>query len=507
MKKRNNIKSELELFFSMLFPNIKGYIEVRGFKVGHEKPVFRKFFKTVMELLEYELPNDLNLYFGVFERKNTRSGASYNCSRTNALWVDIDHVDITELDSRLRNSKLPKPSIIVNSGNGYHCYWLLDAPATYVKSVLVKIVVEIGGDSRPVDTARILRIPETYNFEEKEHKHCKIVMIKDSKYSINYFKELLGVTEELKDERRDIVNLEKFKVDRYCISQMLKGVKKDYRNFSEGRLISYFKQQGYTKIETKEIIDTWNLRNKPPEKRNKLLYDFERYWFGRYKLLGCQINDINLQGILSNFCNKYECEFLEHLDIQKLNIENTVEYNNRIFNNFKNLSGYEIIVFGVLLRHREGLNTVQLKDKLRNMNKDKLCMSLKILYRTLKKLEKLDLIEKREGKRRIGGSNFYRVILQGTFGLGYTLLSNGAINGAIDRRVTPDQLKIYLLLLKFAFKKGKCFPSQLTLSKEVGTTINYISKTIKQLEHVDYLKRYPFYTVKKVKKMYLKLLV
>ena len=65
----------------------------------------------------------------------------------------------------------PRPSVVVDSGGGYHCYWLLDEPwiltdATErqrAKDVLYAWVTHTGGDPAAKDLARVLRVPGSYN--------------------------------------------------------------------------------------------------------------------------------------------------------------------------------------------------------------------------------------------------------------------------------------------------------------------------------------------------------
>ncbi|HSH81928.1 MAG TPA: DNA-primase RepB domain-containing protein [Herpetosiphonaceae bacterium] len=67
----------------------------------------------------------------------------------------------------------PAPSVIVDSGGGYHCYWLLDEPfilatdadrarAARAQKDLVKFV---RSDEGAKDLARVLRVPGTRNFK------------------------------------------------------------------------------------------------------------------------------------------------------------------------------------------------------------------------------------------------------------------------------------------------------------------------------------------------------
>ena len=70
---------------------------------------------------------------------------------------------------------LPKP-ILVNSGYGIHAYWLLEETLSRLEweplsQRLRELCVEHGliVDSSVFEASRVLRIPGTYNFKDKEN--------------------------------------------------------------------------------------------------------------------------------------------------------------------------------------------------------------------------------------------------------------------------------------------------------------------------------------------------
>jgi hypothetical protein len=85
---------------------------------------------TVLQLLRLAARERLNLFFGVCPRLGDRGRCdlAWQIRTVRALWSDIDHVTVEAARERLAKTKLPPPSIIVNSGNGVHLYWLLDQP-------------------------------------------------------------------------------------------------------------------------------------------------------------------------------------------------------------------------------------------------------------------------------------------------------------------------------------------------------------------------------------------
>jgi hypothetical protein len=66
------------------------------------------------------------------------------------------------------------PSVIIDSGGGYHCYWLLDeayvlgddSARTYARRLQYAWVVLVGSDEDAKDLSRVLRIPGTHNHKE-----------------------------------------------------------------------------------------------------------------------------------------------------------------------------------------------------------------------------------------------------------------------------------------------------------------------------------------------------
>jgi len=94
----------------------------------------------------------------------------------NGLLAEFDAKDFGgSLDATLahvRSLALP-PSVIIASGNGYHCYWLFDEPfvldsdETRQRAVDVQArwTTFVRGDKAAKDIARVLRVPGTLNYK------------------------------------------------------------------------------------------------------------------------------------------------------------------------------------------------------------------------------------------------------------------------------------------------------------------------------------------------------
>jgi hypothetical protein len=158
----------------------------------------------------FSAPNDLatkrtfsrrhqgaNLYWGVATRRSDANGTEANCQHLGCLFADLDFKDINEAEARERLRAMPLPaSIVVNSGGGLHCYWLLreplDVQADTPRPWLQRLAAYLGADSSCAEPARVLRIPGT-----KNHKYAppRIVMVEhfdpEARYNLSEFSEWL----------------------------------------------------------------------------------------------------------------------------------------------------------------------------------------------------------------------------------------------------------------------------------------------------------------------------
>jgi hypothetical protein len=180
---------QLQEFFDYLYPKFNTNIhriEVRAFSVDKESDnVIKRYFLTktedvVKKIRELTAANKYQIYFECPELKpGARNGQEDSCLRYPFLYADMDAQEkdsegniVKEysrdmLMERIRNFALA-PSIIVDSGHGYHLYWLLDVPI-YDKSVmqllLNKICEGLGSDQKTRLLTQILRPPETFNLK------------------------------------------------------------------------------------------------------------------------------------------------------------------------------------------------------------------------------------------------------------------------------------------------------------------------------------------------------
>jgi hypothetical protein len=114
-----------------------------------------------------------------------------NVESIRALILDVDYKDYGDAKGTLeafmasyKKSTMPPPSYIVNSGGGFHIYWLLEEPMTPQEhrqraSRLVNLFKTTGLKADygcTVDCARVLRLPGTMNYKYKPAREVCIYM-------------------------------------------------------------------------------------------------------------------------------------------------------------------------------------------------------------------------------------------------------------------------------------------------------------------------------------------
>ena len=128
---------------------------------------------------------------------------------TKCLWVDVDSPDKTlSAEEKLRKAEELKtnfiiallaygiePSFIVCSGHGYHIYFVLKRvhmDATEWSPIQTALISLAKADPQAKDAGRLLRVPGTINFKDKENpKKVEIVFESDRVYDEKDFFQLV----------------------------------------------------------------------------------------------------------------------------------------------------------------------------------------------------------------------------------------------------------------------------------------------------------------------------
>ncbi len=159
------------------------FIEIRGIgKFANSS--FDRLFSGLTQAVSAYQRQGLSSFAGVHPRKGRNSG-DRNTTRARWLIADLDGKDfdknwragkhrIEELLSELTGGPL-EPSIIINSGRGYHLYYVLSESlyfndpedATTYENLVSRLALALGGDASVKNPERLLRVPGPPNLKEK----------------------------------------------------------------------------------------------------------------------------------------------------------------------------------------------------------------------------------------------------------------------------------------------------------------------------------------------------
>ena len=194
-------------FLEILFSDLNGgFIEIRSFHRLTQQPQ-QRFYRSIEEINIEQLALEHNVYFGVCPR-TTKAGDKKSVKRIACLWADLDGHDFSggkeEALSKLQTF-LIKPTAIIDSGNGYHAYWLLkeaviieiEQDVLRVEAYLKALAQALGGDLACAEIARVLRLPETFNYKNpKEIKTVRIIEFNPAQQSnLSDFDSILTISE------------------------------------------------------------------------------------------------------------------------------------------------------------------------------------------------------------------------------------------------------------------------------------------------------------------------
>lgn len=162
------------LFAPYYARGFRGFIEIRLLS----KSGARSYFFRGLEILcrrRFE-SRKVHSYYGLSPRE-IRQGRKEAVKWMLALWADLDAKSFTngkaDAWNVLRRFEI-RPSAIVDSGYGLQALWFLNEPAAVLESgavecILTGLAKALGGDPAVCETARVFRLPGSFNVKDPEN--------------------------------------------------------------------------------------------------------------------------------------------------------------------------------------------------------------------------------------------------------------------------------------------------------------------------------------------------
>jgi hypothetical protein len=123
-----------------------------------------------------------------------------NLSNINAWAIDIDKDSKEQQLERIRNTALV-PSLVVESKNGFHVYWMAkDATKQNFPKVMYLLVNKFLADANAKDLCRVLRMPGFFHWKDENDPYKVETIFKSEKYYTE--KEMLFFFAEKKTESK-----------------------------------------------------------------------------------------------------------------------------------------------------------------------------------------------------------------------------------------------------------------------------------------------------------------
>lgn len=176
-------------FLDVIWPNKPDLFgEIRAIDPG-SRSVLQYFIRldddrgrTAEEVGQDYQGQGLDVYFGVLPRTHRGGGAADVRSESDILWADIDAKHFNpDLGIGKRGALAALrlgvvPQILVDSGGGYHAYWLLDRSIDFdYAQVLMKGIARVAGGDAVYDRPRVLRLPGTLNRKREPLVEARIL--------------------------------------------------------------------------------------------------------------------------------------------------------------------------------------------------------------------------------------------------------------------------------------------------------------------------------------------
>lgn len=497
-KAKKTYKFDRQDYFNMIFRydlSSREHYYIEYFNKETGKP-FERHYKTLQAMNE-----DIDKYKhynNVFVSLATTDGAGRtkeNLISRGVLAFDFDKKtlgqDLNYKDILKRFQKLGLYyHMMVNSGRGFHVYLMVEPTKDIDRLVAINkaIAQRLGADMGGTSPTQILRVPDTYNFKEGKQRLCNVIWLQaDPKKRIEHSIDKLykKYISSIGDSNIRYVPTNKMEP---CIEKMLKGVPDGHRNFALGRLTKWLQRNNYSRTSAFEVIREWNSKCSPPEDIGKIEADFNTYWDSDYKLLGCRTEDKEVQGILSQYCNQYECNKADKYEV--IHLLKTVDIEYKIADKIRYggdramLNGNHITIISILKVHDAGLNTRQLQDELTSTITKKCIMSKPTLFKVLKELKELNIIECIESKQK-NISNFYKLKDIKALENEKFVLSYQAVQRYLDGAIGQSALRLYCYML-YRLSKGENVVQE-EIARDLNIDQKTVSKHINELERARYL--------------------
>lgn len=497
---------EIKRFFKTIYRDIdfsKEYIRVfQNSKDGTYSKV--TFFNDIDDLVKFSSSKynyTVNTYFEL-ATTDGEGGAEENLKYRYCLAFDFDKKDLgTEFNHKdiinlFKNLKIYCHAII-DSGNGYHAYVMINRTNDFKKVQEVQEVLcdKLGADKNATKSTQILRVPTTFNVKDKPKRVNKIhledrhsAMFRP--YDIEFLYHKNCNTRELKvDNKQTTYTLNNINIPR-CVEQILKVGSQEGNRYNDlQKIVVILRQRNKALGEIKQVCKEWALKSSYDD---NLDYRIEHIYNNlNYISMDCKECDYKQECysvVVSDFDYKENDKLITISETQMSKLKDSKRKGAKV------MKPNDLLVYSILKLHDDGLTREEITKELTYTKKKEIknvALSDRTLKDTLKSLEENNFIEVIKGNARLGIQNIYKLKeVSSKIELTYSI-SYSAAYECIKGNISTEELRLYNYMRYLHHKeqrensktlKGNLFQfNQNDLAKELGVTQGRISQMIENL--------------------------
>ncbi|WP_075809782.1 hypothetical protein [Clostridium perfringens] len=498
-------KFKIKKFLKTIFRDIDFTKEkIRTLQINKDES-YRKveFFDDIDELVDYSV-NKYSKFNNTYFNLNTvdgGGGANENLLYRYCLGFDFDkkdlgqdfnHKDIINLFKKLKIYC----SAIIDSGNGYHAYILLNKTdrLDLVQKVQEVLCNKLGADKDAIKPTQILRIPYTYNVKDKL-KLVRIIHLADRNSS--QFKPY--DIEFLYNKNCKNICVADNKVTKFvlsntnipaCIEKILTtGTQEGDRYKDLCNIVVALRLRNRSLKEITEVCKEWAIKS---NYKDNLEYRIEHIYNNKLALeldcKACKSFTECYNRVLSNF------DYSENDKLITLT-ETTQKYlKNSNRKGAKVMKPNDLLVYCILKNHNDGLTREEIQQELTYTKKKQvknIALSDRTLKDTLKSLLENGFITVEKGVKQRGEKDKYflkesRSKIELTYNISFA-----ATYECVKGNISTEELRLYNYMRYLHNKqqredegslKGNLFQiNQVELAKHLDVTQQRISQMIENL--------------------------
>lgn len=427
------------------------------------------YFYDIDELVSFSTNKsnyNLNTYFQLATlHTDAEDGKEENLKYRYCLSFDFDKKDLGEgfnhkdIVNRFKELKI-YCHCIIDSGNGYHAYIVLNKTADIdkVNEVQKALCKRLGADRNAIKKTQILRIPYTYNVKGDKAKTVRIVHLADKHsklfkpYDINFlYRKNCNKADIIRNDTTIKYTLNNTNVPK-CIQNILQNGSEEGNRYKDlQNIVVALRQHNKDLGIIKEICKEWAFKSNYDD---SLEYRVENIYNNKTSL------ELNCSDCLefNNCYSKVVSDFnFDNLTDENGIICNTYNLDDKIIKKIKNkqnrggkvLSGNEVLILNVLKNEHEhprpltkdGMDIKLLTNSI--TYKKKCRLSDKTLRETLDNLVKNKYVTVDIGAR---GKKYYKFNHIRSKVDNNIKISYFATIMCICGNITPSELSLYVLL-------------------------------------------------------------